>query len=153
MKERSAELKRIFTLLMIAAVLAIAAGAYLGIVLGMQIQALASVLSAAGILIWTIAWGAFILLCLQLRKGASAFRPFTGKILTVIGVCLTALAAIALACAMIAGSLGRGQDPVFLAIETVLLPGFFLAAAVAAWILRALLSHAIAIEKEQEGVV
>lgn len=153
MKERSAEQKCLFTLLVIAAVIAILLGAYLGITLGTNIQALATVLAGLGILVWTAAWSAFALLCLELRQGKSAFRPFTGHILKVIGICMTALAVFPPLCAGIAGFLSRGPAIGMLALDAVLLSGFFLAAAVAARILRGLLTHAIAIEKEQEGVV
>ena len=149
MKTRSREQKLLFTLLIIASVAAIAAGGYLGVALGMQVQAAVTVLSAAGILLWTAAWGAFIALCLRLRKGESAFTPATGKALGVIGSCMVTLAAISCLAAFIGSERAVG----FFIIEAVGLPGFFLAAAVAARILRSLLEHAIAIEMEQEGVV
>lgn len=153
MKKPFSNPKFLFTLLMIAAAVAIAAGAYLGVALGMRIQASVTVLSAVGILLWTAAWGAFIALCLRLRKGQSAFTDAVKKAMAVIGGCLAALAVVICACAVIAAALGRGRADAFLLFEAVLLPGFFLAAAVAAWILRGLLEHAMAIEKEQEGVV
>ncbi len=149
MKKPFSNPKFLFTLLMIAAVMAIAAGAYLGVALGMQIQASVTVLSAVGILLWTAAWGAFIALCLRLRKGQSAFTPSTGNTLSIICWCMVGLAGVSFVSALIAG--GRADS--FVLIERMLLPGFFLAVAAAAKILQALLVHAMAIEKEQEGVV
>lgn len=149
MKKLFSNLKFIFTLLLIVSVLAIVAGVYLGVALGMQVQASVTVLSAAGMLLWTEAWGTFLALCLRLRKGESAFTPATGKALTVIGWCMVGLAAVTLVCALIASSRSEG----FLLIEAVLLPGFFLAVGVVARVLQGLLTHAMSIEKEQEGVV
>nr|MBR4281577.1 hypothetical protein [Clostridia bacterium] len=153
MKKRNREQKLLFTLLMAAAVVAIAAGVYLGVILGMQIQASVTLLATVGILLWTVAWGSFLLLCLRLCRGESAFTPATGKTLSVISRCMAGLAAVSFICAVIAAALGRSRSVSFLVIEAVLLPGFFLAAAAAAKILRGLLVHAMAIEKEQEGVV
>ncbi len=153
MKKLFSDAKIIFTLLMIVSILASVAGVYLGVALGMQVQASVTVLSAVGMLLWAEAWGTFLLLCLRLRKGESAFTPATGKALTVIGWCMAGLAAVSFAAALINGALGRGRDPLLALIETVLLPGFFLAVGLAATILRGLLTHAMSIEKEQEGVV
>lgn len=153
MKKLLSDIKVIFTLLMIVSILAIVAGIYLGVALGMQMQASVTVLSAAGILLWAEAWGTFLVLCLRLRKGESAFTPATGKALTVIGWCMVGLAAVSFVAALINGALGRGRDPLLLLVETILLPGFFLAVGVAAKVLQGLLAHAMSIEKEQEGVV
>lgn len=153
MKTRSREQKVIFTLLMAASVAAIAAGAYLGVTLGMQIQASVTALSAAGVMMWTAAWGSFLVMCLRLHRGESAFTASTGKVLSIIGWCMAGLAAVTIACAVITVALNRGRDPLFWLIELVILPCFFLAAAAAATILRGLLVHAMSIEKEQEGVV
>ena len=149
MKKLFSDPNPLFTLLLIASVIAILAGVYLGIALGMQVQASVTVLSCVGLLLWTAAWGAFMALCLRLRKGQSAFTRATGNTLSVIGGCMVGLAAVSLVGALIAGSRADG----FLVIERILLPGFFLAVAAAAKILRGLLIHAMAIEKEQEGVV
>ena len=145
--------KNLFTLLVIASVVAIVVGTYLGVALGMQVQASVTVLSAAGMLLWAEAWSTFLVLCLRLRKGESAFTPATGKALTVIGWCMVGLAGVTFACAVITAALGRGRDPLLLVVEAVLLPGFFLAVAAAAKVLQGLLAHAMSIEKEQEGVV
>ncbi|MBQ7137807.1 MAG: DUF2975 domain-containing protein [Clostridia bacterium] len=153
MKKLFSDVKVIFTLLMLISILAIVAGVYLGVALGMQVQASVTVLSAAGILLWTEAWGTFLVLCLRLRKGESAFTPATGKSLTIIGWCMVGLAAVSFAAALINGALGKGRDPLLLLVETVLLPGFFLAVGVVAKVLQGLLAHAMSIEKEQEGVV
>ena len=153
MKKLFSDVKVIFTLLMLVSILAIIAGVYLGEALGMQVQASVTVLSAAGILLWAEAWGTFLVLCLRLRKGESAFTPATGKALTVIGWCMVGLAGVTFACAVITAALGRGRDPLLLVVEAVLLPGFFLAVAAAAKVLQGLLAHAMSIEKEQEGVV
>ena len=153
MKKLFSDVKVIFTLLMSISILAIVAGVYLGVALGMQVQASVTVLSAAGILLWAEAWGTFLVLCLRLRKGESAFTPATGKALTVIGWCMVGLAGVTFACAVITAALGRGRDPLLLVVEAVLLPGFFLAVGVVAKVLQGLLAHAMSIEKEQEGVV
>lgn len=153
MKKLFSDVKVIFTLLLIVSILAIAAGVYLGVALGMQVQAPVTVLSAAGILMWTEAWGTFLAMCLRLRKGESAFTAATGKALSIIGWCMVGLAAVTFAAALINGALGRGRDPLLLLIEAVLLPGFFLAVGVVAKVLQGLLAHAMSIETEQEGVV
>ena len=153
MKKLFSDVKVIFTLLLLVSILAIVAGVYLGVALGMQVQASVTVLSAAGILLWAEAWGTFLVLCLRLRKGESAFTPATGKALTVIGWCMVGLAGVTFACAVITAALGRGRDPLLLLVEAVLLPGFFLSVAAAAKVLQGLLAHAMSIEKEQEGVV
>ena len=116
--------KNLFTLLVIASVVAIIAGTYLGVALGMQVQASVTVLSAAGMLLWAEAWSTFLVLCLRLRKGESAFTPATGKALTVIVWCMVGLAGVTFACAVITAALGRGRDPLLLVVEAVLLPGF-----------------------------
>ena len=142
--------KNIFTLLMIASVIAIAAGTYLGVALGMQVQAAVTLLSAGGILIWAWAWGEFMTMCLRLRKGESAFTASTGRTLRIIGWCMLALAAITVLSAMIGGT--RANTAYWL-VEFILLPGIFLAVYVVSKILRGLLQHAMALEAEQEGVV
>lgn len=149
MKKLFSEPKHLFTLLMIASVIAIVAGVYLGIALGSCMSGLTRVLPAAGFVLWAVAWGEFLALCLRLRNGQSAFTRTTGGTLSVIGGCMVGLAAVSLVSALIAGSRAEG----FLIIERILLPGFFLAVAAAAKILQGLLVHAMAIEKEQEGVV
>ena len=141
--------KLLFTLLMIAAVIAIVLGTYLGIALGMQGDAILMVFSVAGLVLWVLAWSALIEICRRLRRGESAFSPASGVALAIIARCMTYLAVVT----FIAAFIGSERDLHYLLIEMVLLPGFFLAAAVAAQILRGLLTHAIAIEKEQEGVV
>ena len=153
MKKLFSDVKVIFTLLMLISILAIVAGVYLGVALGMQVQASVTVLSAAGMLLWAEAWSTFLVLCLRLRKGESAFTPATGKALTVIVWCMVGLAGVTFACAVITAALGRGRDPLLLVVEAVLLPGFFLSVAAAAKVLQGLLAHAMSIEKEQEGVV
>lgn len=142
--------KNLFTLLMVAAVIAIAAGTYLGVALGMQVQASVTLLSAFGILLWAWAWGEFLAMCLRLRRGESAFTASTGRTLRVIGWCMVALAAVTVLSAVI----GRSRvNTAYWLIEFIILPGIFLAVAVVAKILRGLLQHAMALEAEQEGVV
>lgn len=149
MKKLFSDPKLLFTLLMIASVIAIVAGVYLGIALGTCMPGLTRVLPATGFMLWSVAWGEFLALCLRLRRGKSAFTRTTGNTLSVIGGCMVGLAAVTLASSLVAGSRAEG----FQLIERVLLPGFFLAVAAAAKILRDLLTHAMAIEKGQEGVV
>lgn len=149
MKKLFSEPKPLFTLLMIASVIAIVAGVYLGIALGSCMSGLTRILPATGFVLWSVAWGEFLALCLRLRSGQSAFTRTTGSTLSVIGGCMVGLAVVSLVSALIAGARAEG----FLIIERILLPGFFLAVAAAAKILRGLLIHAMAIEKEQEGVV
>lgn len=148
MKNRSREQKFLFILLMAASALAIVLGWFLGISLPLQVG-LALPLPIVGLLLWTAAWGAFFALCLQLRRGESAFTPSASKVLAVIGGCMVGLAAVTIASAC----LSHSREIIFLVMEAVLLPGLFLAVAVAAKILRGLLVHAMALEKEQEGVV
>ncbi len=149
MKKPFPSLKFLFTLLMIASVVAIAAGVYLGIVLGTPMQGRTRILPASGFVVWSVAWGEFFAMCVRLRQGKSAFTPAIGSSLSVIGKCMACLAVIALVSALMGGSRAAG----FLLMERILLPGFFLAVAVVAEILRGLLRHAMALEKEQEGVV
>lgn len=140
----------IFTLLMGASVVSIAAGAYLGVMLGMQVQASVTVLSAAGILLWTAAWVAFMAMCNRLRKGESAFTAASGRTLLIIGGCMVGLAAVTVVSALIGGS---RPNTSYWVIELIILPGVFLGVAVVAQLLRGLLTHAMALEEEQEGVV
>lgn len=142
--------KNLFTLLVIASVVAIGVGTYLGVALGMQVQAAVTLLSAGGILIWAWAWGEFMALCLRLRRGESAFTASTGRTLRIIGWCMLALAAITILSAVIGGT--RANTAYWL-VEFILLPGIFLAVYVVSKILRGLLQHAMALEAEQEGVV
>ena len=142
--------KNLFTLLVIASVAAIIAGTYLGVALGMQVQASVTLLSAFGILVWAEAWGEFMALCLRLRKGESAFTAATGRTLRIIGWCMLALSAITILSAFIGGT---RDVPAFQVVEFILLPGLFLAVYVVSKILRGLLQHAISLEEEQEGVV
>ena len=152
MKKWLDEPKNLFTLLAGASVIAIAAGTYLGVALGMAVQASVTALSLAGILLWAWAWGEFLGMCLRLRKGESAFTPATGRTLRIIGWCMVGLAAISAACALIGGLLSRLRTGYWV-IEIILLPGTFLTVALIAHILRGLLVHAMALEEEQEGVV
>lgn len=147
------ETKHLFTLLMIASVIAILAGAYLGVTLGMQVQASVTVLSAGGILLWTAAWGAFLRMCLRLRRGESAFSAATERTLRIIGGCMMGLAAVSFLCALIDLMTFGGRARAFLVIDLALLPGIFLAVGVATRILRGLLTHAMALEAEQEGMI
>ena len=142
--------KNLFTLLVIASIVAIIVGTYLGVALGMQVQASVTLLSAFGILVWAEAWGEFLALCLRLRRGESAFTASTGRSLRIIGWCMLGLAAITVLSAFIGGA---RVNTALLLIEFILLPGLFLALYVVSKILRGLLTHAISLEAEQEGVV
>ena len=51
MKKLLSDVKTVFILLMLVSAFAIVAGVYLGVALGMQVQASVTVLSAAGILL------------------------------------------------------------------------------------------------------
>ena len=150
MKKLFSDVKVIFTLLMSISILAIVAGVYLGVALGMQVQASVTLLSAFGILVWAEAWGEFLALCLRLRRGESAFTASTGWSLRIIGWCMIVLAAVTVLSAFIGGA--RVNTALWL-IEFILLPGLFLAVYVVSKILRGLLEHAISLEAEQEGVV
>lgn len=150
MKNNPNDAKQSFTLLALVSVIAIGLGAYLGVTLGMAVQPSVTVLSAAGILLWALAWGVFLRMCMQLRRGGSAFTPATEKTLLIIRRCMIALAALTILAAAI--SLDRpGTAAAFIGMG--LLPGVFLSAALAAGVLRGLLTRAMAIEEEQEGVV
>ena len=142
--------KHLFTLLVIAALVAIIVGTYLGVALGMQVQASVTLLSAFGILVWAEAWGEFLALCLRLRRGESAFTTSTRRSLRIIGWCMIVLAGITVLSAFIGRT--RVNTALWL-IEFILLPGLFLAVYVVSKILRGLLTHAISLEAEQEGVV
>lgn len=142
--------KHLFTLLVIASVLAVAAGTYLGFALGSAMPGMSRILPFLGIVTWADAWIEFLALCLRLRRGDSAFTASTGRTLHRIGWCMVALAAIAVLSAVIGGS---RADVTWLLVEYLLLPGVFLAVYVVSKILRGLLQHAMALEEEQEGVV
>lgn len=150
MKKWLCEPKYLFSLLMYASVVAIVAGVYLGFVLGTPMPGASRVLPFLGMAFWCEAWCEFIALCVRLRRGERAFTVPTGKALRRIGICMTGLAAVTISSALIGGTrLNTG----YWALELILLPGLFLAVAVVAKILRGLLTHAMSIEKEQEGVV
>lgn len=150
MKDWFSKPKNLFTLLMIAAVIAIAAGTYLGFALGTSMPGMSRMLPFLGIVAWADAWIEFLAMCLRLRRGESAFTASTGRTLRIIGWCMVALAAVTVLSAVIGGI--RGNTAYWL-IEFIILPGIFLAVAVVAKILRGLLQHAMALEAEQEGVV
>lgn len=150
MKKWFSEPKGVFTLLTILAGLAILAGTYLGVVLGLPVGGAPAVLSAAGLLLWALSWGEFLMMCLRLRKGETAFTAATGRTLLIICLCMVGLAVLTAAAAYIGGS---REYPGFWMIELVLVPGIFLSVALVAQILRRLLIHAMALEEEQEGVV
>ena len=149
MKKWFADPKVLFTLLAIASLLSIAGGVYLGCTLGLNADALLNSLCLAGMALWTLAWAAFLVMCLQLCKGTSAFTQATGTTLAVICGCMVLLAAVTATSAY----LGSTREVGFLLIEMVLLPGFFLAVGVAALVLRSLLVRAMDLQREQEGVV
>ena len=150
MKKYFDQPRSIFALLMAASVIAITAGTYLGITLGMTEPDFVGLMAAMGILLWAKAWGEFLAMCCRLHHGESAFTSATGRTLRSIGRCMAGLAAVALLCALFDGV--RTPNTLYI-IETVLLPGFFLAVGVAAKVLHGLLEHAMALEEEQEGVV
>lgn len=149
MKNRFSEPKLLFTLLAAASVFAIAAGTYLGIALGMAGSTIVSALAIPGLLLWALAWGDFLAMCLRLRRDESAFTPANSRTLRVIGGCLVGLAIVTELAAWAGGTRAVGYQ----VIEKVLLPGFFLAVALAAHVLRRLLCHAMSLESEQEGIV
>ena len=149
MKSWFSEPKHLFTLLVIASVIAIGVGAYLGFALGTAMPGMSRILPFLGIVAWADAWIEFMALCLRLRRGESAFTASTGRTLRIIGWCMIVLAAVTILSAIIGGS----RTASFLLIEYILLPGVFLAVAVVAKILRVLVAHAISLEEEQEGVV
>ena len=150
MKDWFSEPKNLFSLLVIASVVAIAVGAYLGFALGTAMPGMSRILPFLGIAAWTEAWFEFMALCLRLRRGESAFTASTGRTLRIIGWCMLALAAITVLSAFIGGT---RDVPAFQVVEFILLPGLFLAVYVVSKILRGLLQHAMALEAEQEGVV
>ena len=142
--------KHLFTLLIGAAILASALGAYLTLMLTYTAGRELRTIAVVGLALWNGAWILFGRLCLRLRQGESAFTAATGKTLGHIGWCMLSLAVITLACALIGGS----RDALaFQVVEYILLPGLFLAVYVVTKILRGLVTHAISLEEEQEGVV
>ena len=150
MKKLLNDPKMIFGLLDTASLTAAAMGAYLGTTLSAASAAPVKILAWVGILFWAAAWVAFGLMCQRLRKGESAFTENSGRTLRIIGRCMAGLAAVTLISAVIDG--GR-PNAGFRVIECVIVPGVFLAAALAARVLHGLLVHAMALEAEQEGVV
>lgn len=180
MKKWLDEPKNLFGLLMAASVIAIAVGIYLGLALGvlpaethlMRVQltsrvfgeeaavpdltGLTRIVTAVCMALWCVAWGAFYGLCRRLHQDEGAFQPATGTALRIIGWCCLGMAAATLARGVPAlvcmVRLMRSID-IYTLIEAVVLPGTFLTVALIAHILRGLLLHAIALEKEQEGVV
>lgn len=142
--------KHLFTLLAIAAGIAVFGGAYLGFTLGSIMPGTSRLLPFLGIAVWATAWCEFAALCLRLRKGESAFTAATGAALKAIGWCMQGLAGITFICALIGSNRATSA---FVAVEFVLLPGLFLAVYVVTKILRNLVTHAISLEEEQEGVV
>lgn len=153
MKKLFSDIRIVFSLLVGISIMAASIGAFLSFLLCQGADMSVRMLAVGGQTLWQGAWIVFARLCLRLRKGESAFTPATGKALTIIGWCMVSLAAVSFAAALINGALGRGRDPLLLLVETVLLPGFFLAVGVVAKVLQGLLAHAMSIEKEQEGVV
>lgn len=146
MKNFLSDPRPIFTYLAAASVVAMGLGVYLGLTLGMAQVPPAAMFSMVGMLLWLAAWAEFMGLCLRLRKGESAFTQETGYTLRAIGLCMVFLAVVTLACMVFHPS----APTALLGIPVV---GVFLAVALIAKILRGLLEHAMALEKEQEGVV
>lgn len=180
MKKWLDEPRNLFGLLMTASVIAIAAGLYLGLVLGIlpeetlmvRVTLLSSTAAAMNDLpdltlltrlvtgvcmaLWCVAWGAFYGLCRRLHRGEGAFQASTGRTLRIIGWSCLGMAAAVLARGVPAAVCTvrlAGVIDVYTLVEVVLLPGTFLTVALIAHILRGLLLHAIALEEEQEGVV
>lgn len=153
MKKLFSNIRIVFSLLVCISIMAASFGAFLSFRLCQGADRSVQMLAVGGQALWQGAWIVFARLCLRLRKGESAFTPATGKALTVIGWCMVGLAAVTFAAALITSALGGGRDPPLMLIEAVLLPGFFLAVAAAAKVLQGLLTHAMSIEEEQEGVV
>ena len=149
MKKPFSDIRIVFSLLVGISIMAACFGAFLSFRLCQGTDISVQMLAVGGQALWQGAWIVFARLCLRLRRGESAFTPATGKALTLIGWCMAGLAVVSLVCALIAPSRSAG----FLLIEAVLLPGFFLAVGVVAKLLQGLLTHAMAIEEEQEGVV
>ncbi len=140
----------LFVLLTACAVIALAAGAYLAVALGIlgALNVPMGLLALIGMGMWIIAWGAFIGMCLRLMRGQSAFTERNARTLKTIGQSMAIIAAAALLCALMAGRSG-----LYGLLEALVIPGIFAAASLAARILRGLLTHAMELEKEQEGVV
>ncbi len=149
MKKFLSDPRPVFSYLAAASLLAIAGGVYLGVTLGMADLSWAILPAAVGILLWALAWGEFMAMCLRLRGGETAFTETTGRTLRVIGGCMAALAGITLLLAIFSAS-GDSLATLTMAIPALLLFG---GAAAVARILRGLLEHAMALEAEQEGVV
>lgn len=160
MKKWMNEASNMFALLMAVCVIAMTAGAYLGVTLGvlgpvqsagrtsgpMALMAAFSIISLA---MWETAWAAFFGLCGHLRRGNSAFCLRSDRALGLIGRCMAVMCVLTLVQGLLTL---RGWDAYGL-IGVVILPGIFGAVAVAAHALRALLRHAMELEAEQEGVV
>ncbi len=146
MKKFLSDPRPIFAYLVAASVVAVGLGIYLGLTLGTVLTLPSALLSMVGMLFWVTAWAEFMGMCLRLRKGESAFTQETGDTLRTIGLCMIFLAFVTLACAVLTPS----APTVLTAIPAIFI---FLAVALVAKILRRLLEYAMALEKEQEGVV
>lgn len=172
MRKWFAEPKNLFKLLLIASVIAIVTGAYIGLYLGSRplLAADASqpdpvspgwtlAAAAANVVLWGLAWGAFAGLCLRLTRGESAFCAATGRTLRIIGWCMTGIAAVTcvrglpslVECLL---NVREMMDSLaYVLLEVVVLPGGFLLVALIARILRGMLIHAMALEEAQVDVV
>lgn len=168
--------KNLFALLMTASVIAMLMGVYLAAVLGIYAPlaqpwrtdgyvlipipvyetVLTIALSVISLGLWLTAWGAFYGLCTRLHRGEKAFQERTGRTLRLIGWCMIGMmAAVLVQCVPEWVHVCRAQAMIttHLLIRTTALPGLFLLVAAVAHVLRRLLLHAIALEKQQEGVV
>lgn len=172
MKKWFAEPKNLFKLLLIASVIAVVTGAYIGLYLGSR-PLLAEDVSqadpvspgwtltaaAANVALWVLAWGAFAGLCLRLSRGESAFCAATGRTLRIIGWCMTGMAAVTclrglpLLVKCLLNARAMMDSLAYVLLEVVVLPGVFLLVALIARILRGMLTHAMTLEEAQADVV
>lgn len=153
--------KGLFSLLRIAAAVAIIAGLYLGVSSGVaavfQQSGFGTVLAWWHALtalvccgLWAAAWWSFLHMCTRLMQGGTAFTKKNGRALLVISRCVCLLAAVMFARAL--PGLLTSPD-VYSAVEAVVLPGVVLCVGAVAAILRSLLVSAMALEAEQADVV
>ncbi len=151
--------KRLFGVLRVASVAAMAAGVGLGLC-GDVIPFFQGAEYAPGMgyavttlmlcLLWCMAWGSFLGMCTRLMKDGTAFTAENSGTLRVIGLSVAAMAAVMLLRAL--PGLIAAPD-VYRLLEAVVLPGVFLTVSMLAFILSRLLDHAMTLEEEQADVV
>lgn len=110
---------------------------------------------AVNMVLWSVAWAAFMGLCERMSRGGTAFTEKNSRTLSIIMVCVAAIGGVL----CLRGVVDRicewstpGLGVVYFA-EIIVLPGTFWTVALLAYILRKLLKNAMALEEDQRGVI